>query len=414
MSIEATEAINATGAGLPYAGVPEQPPEAQSSVSRSLFRQAVADTLSNSFARAGLCWLLILAFFAVFAPFIANTHPIAMKVGGTWSSPLLKNLTPSDVLVLIAGCTAAFLVVSRRFSFGRLLLIELCVVIIATIPSSLLVRPPENVDYTQYRTWAAEGRIQRAIYTIIPYSPRDRLRDQPDARLAPPGRQHWLGTDTNGADLLSELIHASRIAISIGFLATGISVVLGVIAGGLMGYFAGLLDLLGMRFIEIFESIPRLFLLILVTAFAHQRNIYLMMIVIGLTGWTGYARFLRAEFFTLRKRDFVQAAVAAGLPERAVVFRHMLPNGLTPILVSTTFGVASAILYESTLSFLGLGLVDEASWGALLNQARAGGTGFIWWMASFPGLMIFLTVFAYNLVGEAVRDALDPRLQKRN
>ena len=181
-----------------------------------------------------------------------------------------------------------------------------------------------------------------------------------------------------------------------------------------MGYFAGPLDLLGMRFIEIYEAIPRLFLLIMVTAFVKQRNIYLMMVVIGLTGWTGYARFIRAEFFTLRKRDFVQAAIAAGLPRGTVVFRHMLPNGLTPILVNTTFGVASAILYESTLSFLGLGLVDEASWGALLNQARAAGTGFIWWLASFPGVMIFLAVFSYNLVGEAVRDALDPKLQKRD
>jgi peptide/nickel transport system permease protein len=166
--------------------------------------------------------------------------------------------------------------------------------------------------------------------------------------------------------------------------------------------------------IEIFEAVPRLFLLIAITAFRKERDIYLMMTVIGLTGWMSYARFLRAEFFTLRKLDFVQAAKAAGLPEWSILFRHMLPNGLTPILVTTTFGVASAILYESTLSFLGLGLVDQASWGALLNQARAGGTGFIWWIALFPGLAIFLTVFSYNLVGEAVRDALDPKLRKRD
>lgn len=413
MSIEAAEAVNSSG-GMPYSAPPEPSPARVPPPSRSLFRQAVSDTLSNGVARVGLAWLVILAFFAVFAPFIANTHPILLKMGGRWSSPLLKNLTPSDVLVLIAGCAAVILGISRRFSFGRVLLIVIALDLIAALPAALLVKPPENVDYTQYRRWSAEGKIQSALHTVIPFSPRDRLRDQPDARLSPPGAQHWLGTDTNGADLLSELIHASRIAISVGFLATGISVVLGIVVGGLMGYFAGPLDLFGMRFIEIFESIPRLFLLILVTAFVHQRNIYLMMTVIGLTGWTGYTRFLRAEFFTLRKQDFVQAAVAGGLPEWVVVFRHMLPNGLTPILVSTTFGVASAILYESTLSFLGLGLVDEASWGSLLNQARAGGAGFIWWIASFPGLMIFLTVFAYNLVGEAVRDALDPRLQKRS
>jgi peptide/nickel transport system permease protein len=154
-------------------------------------------------------------------------------------------------------------------------------------------------------------------------------------------------------------------------------------------------------------------LLIVINAAVQKRNIYLMMTVIGLTGWTSYARFLRAEFLTLRGRDFVQAAVAGGLPRRSILFRHMLPNGLTPVLVSTTFGVASAILYESVLSFLGLGLVDEPSWGGLLNQARAGGTGFIWWIATFPGLAIFLTVFSYNLIGESLRDALDPKLLKR-
>src|SRR5204863_4919723 len=131
----------------------------------------------------------------------------------------------------------------------------------------------------------------------------------------------------------------------------------------------------------------------------------------GLTTWTGDARFVRGEFFRLRKQDFVQAAQAAGLPRISIIFRHMLPNGITPVLVTTSFGVASAILYESTLSFLGLGLVDEPSWGQLLNQAVSEAGGFQWWLATFPGLAIFLTVFSYNLIGEALRDALDPRLR---
>jgi len=135
-----------------------------------------------------------------------------------------------------------------------------------------------------------------------------------------------------------------------------------------------------------------------------------MMAIIGLTSWTGNARFIRAEFLRLRKQDFVQAAIAAGLPLRSVLFRHMLPNGITPVLISASFGVASAILYESTLSFLGLGLVDEPSWGQLLNQALGVGGTFTWWIALYPGLAIFLTVFAYNLVGESLRDALDPKL----
>jgi peptide/nickel transport system permease protein len=383
--------------------------------SRSLVRQAVVDTVESRGARAGFVWLGLLAFFAVFAPFIANTHPIVMKIDGRWSSPLFRHLTASDVLILAAAVTTAALAIWRRFSFGRSVAIVLGVTLVLAWPCRVLVKPPANIDYTQYRH-PAIGRpsVESAVHTPIPYSPSDRLRDQPEARLQPPDHAHWFGTDISGADVLSNIVHASRIALSVGFIATSISVAIGIVIGGIMGYYAGKVDLFGMRMIEIFEAVPRLFLLIAITAFRKERDIYLMMTVIGLTGWMGYARFLRAEFFTLRKLDFVQAAKAAGLPEWSILFRHMLPNGVTPILVATTFGVASAILYESTLSFLGLGLVDQASWGALLNQARAGGTGFIWWIALFPGLAIFLTVFSYNMVGEAVRDALDPKLRKRD
>jgi peptide/nickel transport system permease protein len=205
------------------------------------------------------------------------------------------------------------------------------------------------------------------------------------------------------------MIHACRIAMSIGFIATGIGLVIGIIVGGLMGYFSGIVDLIGMRLVEIFSAIPTMFLLLALVA-TFGRNLYLMMVIIGLTGWVGDARFVRAEFLKLRNQDFVQAALAAGLPLHRVLFRHILPNALAPLLVSASFGVASAVLVESSLSFLGLGLVDEPSWGDLLNQAVSSGGGFVWWLAVFPGLAIFLTIFAYNLVGESLRDALDPRL----
>jgi peptide/nickel transport system permease protein len=165
-----------------------------------------------------------------------------------------------------------------------------------------------------------------------------------------------------------------------------------------------------MRLIEIFEAIPTLFLLIAFVAF-YGRNLYIIMAIIGITGWTDEARFIRAEFLRLRKQDFVHAAVASGLPLRSILFRHLLPNGISPILVTTSFGIASAILYESVLSFLGIGLVEEPSWGQMLNQARGVGGSFVWWIALYPGLAIFLTVFTYNLLGEALRDALDPKLR---
>ena len=165
------------------------------------------------------------------------------------------------------------------------------------------------------------------------------------------------------------------------------------------------------RLIEIFEAVPTLFLLLTFVAF-FGRSLYIMMVIIGITSWPGYARYVRAEFLRLRQQDFVQAAIAAGLPLNSILFRHMLPNGVGPVLVAASFGVASAILAEATLSFLGLGLVGDPSWGEMLNQAVQS-SSFNWWMAAFPGAAIFLTVFAYNLIGESLRDAIDPYLRKK-
>lgn len=220
-------------------------------------------------------------------------------------------------------------------------------------------------------------------------------------------RYHFMGTTSNGEDLTSRMIHGSRIALVIGFIATGIAVFIGIFIGGLLGYFAGWVDLIGLRLVEIFASIPVIMLLIMIVAF-YGRSLILMMIVLGLTGWVGYAYFVRAEFLKLRKMDYVMAARAAGTPLYLILFRHMLPNGVAPVLVGASFGIAGAIMTEATLSFLGLGLEKEPSWGQMLNQARQGGS-FSWWLAIFPGAAIFLTVFAYNLIGEALRDVIDPR-----
>jgi peptide/nickel transport system permease protein len=254
--------------------------------------------------------------------------------------------------------------------------------------------------------------VDYVLHAPIPFSPMDRLRDQPEKRFVAPSWEHVMGTEIDGADVFSRMIHASRIAMAVGFIATGIALVIGVFIGGMMGFFARWIDLLGMRLVEIFSAIPTIYLLLTFVAF-FERNIYLIMVIIGLTGWQGYALFTRAEFLKLRQQDFVQAAIAAGLPLRSVLFRHIMPNAITPVLVTASFGVASAILAEATLSFLGIGLVTEASWGKLLNQALSAGGAFSWWIAIYPGLAIFLTVFAYNMIGEAFRDALDPRILKR-
>lgn len=468
-------------------------------------------------AIAGLVWVALMVFGAVFAPFIANTHPYAMKKGGEWSFPLFAHLSVGDILLLIAtGLTvlvvawprlrlgARALVWAASFSIITLLLLwptglksfvveghtvwtgsysewqqydasqapevissggtvtfaevpELptgsiawwvtrwllllgwvivslglaaMVALKPMVPMALKItaliltlaiggifmfnpiNPPEATIYESYRN---ATDIESAWYAPVPYSPDDRLRDQPELRLTEPTYEHLMGVTNYGSDLFANMLYATRIALTIGFISTGIAIAIGIFIGGLMGYFSGIFDLLGMRLVEIFSAVPTLFLLLAFVAAIPLEwkpyMLYAIMVIIGLTGWVGYAVFIRAEFLKLRKQEFVLAAQALGLPLWSILFRHMLPNGVAPVLVSASFGVAGAILAESTLSFLGIGLVAEASWGKLLNQALGVGGTFHWWIAFYPGLAIFLTVFAYNLVGEALRDAIDPKLQ---
>lgn len=363
-------------------------------------------------ARLGLAWIGLMTMLAVLGPLIANSHPLLMqRADGRWSSPLLRHLSVVDVTLLVGLLSAVALLPWRRIALRRRARAWLGVLAITVVLAAAFVRPPEAVVYARYREGLADGSIRLAIHAPIAYSPTDRLRDQGDSRLAAPNPGHWLGTTAEGEDLLSRMIHASRIALAIGFIATGIAVGVGVVVGGFMGYFSGIVDLIGMRVVEVFSAIPTIFLLIAIVAF-YGRSLYLMMVILGLTGWVGYALFVRAEFLRLREQDFVHAARACGLPLWSILFRHMLPNGITPVLVSASFGVAGAILTESTLSFLGLGLVEEPSWGQMLNQARSAGGNLYWWLALFPGMAIFLTVFAYNLVGEALRDAIDPHTSR--
>ena len=365
-------------------------------------------------ARVGALWIGVLIVAACFAPFLANTHPLLMRADGALRSPALQYLGTADVVLLCVFAAAVALLFARRG-----LRASVAALLVALAGSALLgaalTDPPVLTVYEQYREAEGAGEIEWVVHAPIPYSPKDYLRDAGDTGLegplaAPDGRIHWFGTDENGADVLSRMIHASRIALGIGLVATGIAMLIGIAVGGLMGWFSGVVDLAGMRLVEIFEAVPTLFLLLTFVAF-FGRSLYLMMVIIGLTGWTGYARFVRAEFLRLREQDYVQAAVACGLPLHSILFRHMLPNGVAPILVAASFGIASAILAEAMLSFLGLGLVDDPSWGQMLNQAVQSST-FNWWMAVFPGGAIFLTVFAYNLIGEALRDAIDPYLSQ--
>ncbi len=405
----ATAAAAAAAAAVPldmHPVPPSVPPRGA-----TLVGQVLGKTMARRSAKLAVAWIACLALLAVFAPFLANSNPYLVRLDRHWSSPLLASLTWVDLTLLGAACGCVVLYRARSVTVGAKA--GTFVLVVLTLAGfTRFVRPGQsNVTWERYRVAAAAGRVSFVLNAPVPFSPSDYLSEQTAANDRPPGGGHWMGTEDFGGDVLSRLLHACRTAMSLGLYATGIAILIGLTIGGTMGYFAGPVDLIGMRLIEIFEAIPTLFLMLtLVALFPSETYRFpMLMAVIGVTGWTGYARYVRAEFLRLRTADFVHAAVAAGLPTRAVIFRHILPNGITPVVITASFGVAGAVIAESTLSYLGLGTVDQPSWGGLLAQSLGAGGQFLWWLAVFPGVAIFLTVLAYNLLGEALADALDPK-----
>ena len=506
-------------------GPPPRPPEVVTGVqlmqgvyhvpAKGFWADAWENVLKRRGAVAGLVWIGIVAFFACYAPLIANGHPYILRELGPdgtvvgVSSPLYRYLTAGDkllaigglagvvwvfaplriprstrlLMLVLAGAQAALTVVlvrlfavqmsqpgagewlrslrggvwtpwlvSGAFALGAALLfafvrsterVTLRLSVVAAVAAvttwaaatSWFV-PPQVFNY---RDREAAGEIT-AVYAPIPWSPnqRDTRLDLVDpgftraqglagiknaaalkAKADHPANaerspRYILGTDSLGQDILSQMLHACRLSISIGLVSTGIAVLIGVTLGALMGYFGGAVDTILFRVVEVFMAVPVLFLLVVAAGVlpSELRSTYVIMAIIGCFTWTGFARFTRAEFLKLRNQDFVQSAMAAGLPLRSVMFRHMLPNGVTPVLVDASFAMASAILFEAILSYLGLGPPDQASWGRLLSEATTQIGRFVPHLAIAPGAAIFLTVLSFTLINEALRDAIDPKLKK--
>ena len=238
--------------------------------------------------------------------------------------------------------------------------------------------------------------------------PKNPIAQDLTMRLQAPSLQHWMGTDDLGRDVFARLLIGTRISLSVGFVAVGIALVVGTCLGLLAGFFGGRLDTLIMRLVDVMLSIPTLFLILAVLAFLGP-NIYNVMIIIGLTSWPGLARLVRGECLSVREREYVQAARLAGVSTPRLLFVHILPNVVAPILVSATLGVGGAILTESALSFLGLGVQPPMpSWGNILSIGRDY-LHIAWWLSLFPACAILFTVLAFNLLGEGLRDVLDPR-----
>jgi peptide/nickel transport system permease protein len=358
----------------------------------------------DSFAFTGVCIVGVLFVLAALAPLLANSHAIVRVADGRLSFPVFQSLEAIEWRFLIYVSFAGLAYFFRRSLFGdakRGVVILLAAV--AVVEIALAVSHPFN-DPSNDRDRPASFKIMPPI----PYSAVETSADQ----LVPPSWKHPCGTDSTGRDIAARMLHGARTSLAIGFISQLIALCVGVPIGGIAGYYRGWIDIVICRFIEVMECFPTFLLVLVIIGLSDsQNNMIVIMSVIGLRGWIGTARLIRGEFLRLAGQPFTQAAQALGAGDFRIIVRHLLPNSLGPVLVTATFGVASAILIESSLSFLGFGMqAPTPSWGDLLSEARKY-IDFAWWLAFFPGVAILVTIMSYNFVGEGLRDAVDPRLR---
>lgn len=227
--------------------------------------------------------------------------------------------------------------------------------------------------------------------------------------LLPPSLKHPFGTDALGRDVFTRVLYGGRVSLLVGFVAEGIAILIGIVIGSISGYFSGRIDNILMRFVDIMLCFPVFFLILSVVAYVDP-TIWNIMLIIGLTGWMPVARLVRAEFLSLKEREFVLYEKVIGVDNLTIIFKHMLPNALNPVIVSAAFGIAGAILLETSLSFLGLGVQPPTpSWGNILTSGKDM-LGVAWWVSFFPGIFILISVLCYNLIGEGLKDALNPKI----
>jgi len=385
----------------------------------------------NRIALGSLFAIFGLIILGAIAPLLASNQPFVWDLDGVctypWFTGLFNRLVyenPVDIffnLLLVAGppLGGLWLLRVRRLQGGSLSKRARrrqmrreggWLIVVFLLIYAAMIALPQQSAYTPYpklmdRIEARGGSVVSAVFPPLDFG----FRDTGFRPLASPSTEHLLGVDNSGRDVLVRLLYGIRVSLTIGVVAVGIYVTIGIILGASAGFFGGRVDLGIQRLIEIFMCMPVLFVIITLIAFLDQASIFHIMVLIGLLRWTGVARLTRGEFLRLRNEDFVTAAEALGYRRRTIIFKQILPNALGPVLVAAAFGVAAAILLESTLSFLGLGDVSAPSWGQTLKEGYSSGK---WHLILSPGFAIFFTVSVLNLVGEGLRDALDPKLRQ--
>jgi peptide/nickel transport system permease protein len=382
----------------------------------------------NRLAVFGMRCVGVLVALAVYAPLLSLDVPLVWRDASGWQLPFLPTLfnrlvfeNGVDVffnLALVASPLygAAWWLLRRRMPRVRLALriglVQLALFAVLLVPR---LGPLENplhasrpLGHWQEHLAAAQASGE-PVFALFPLRRFHYRTTDPARAVLPPSAEHWLGTDEVGRDVFARMLYGTRISLTIGVVAVAIYVSIGVVLGSLAGYFGGWVDDVVSRLIEVMICFPPFILILSLAALVERRSIFMIMAIIGITSWTGVARLVRAEFLRHRRLEYATAAEALGIPRRRIIFAHILPNAIAPVLVSATFGVASAILVESGLAFLGLGDVSVPSWGETLNAGRL---EWKMWLILAPGVAIFFVVSVLNLVGEGLRDALDPKLRK--
>ncbi len=384
----------------------------------------------NRISYFSLYALGFLFLLAIFAPALSSSHPFIWDGPDGVQFPWFEGLfnrnyyeNPVDTffnLVMVFGLPllGVWLLVVKRLGKTmpqkrprrrRMLRAGQALLALFAVTYVGMLAMPYEAEYVSYPRLQAEaeeaGTPIAATYPLFKFDARQTTFPS----LEPPSREHVLGVDRSKRDVAVRILFGTRVSLTIGFIAVGIYVTIGILLGATAGFFGGRIDLIIQRLIEITMALPSFFLILTLIAFLEEPKIFHIMIMIGVIRWTGVARLIRGEFLRLRNLDFVTAAVSLGYSRRRIIFEQILPNALGPVLVAATFGVASAILLESTLSFLGLGDLSAPSWGQTLDEGYKSGA---WHLILAPGFAIFITVSLLNLVGEGLRDALDPKLRK--
>jgi len=383
-----------------------------------------------------MVWV-VLGFFgvAIFAPVIASNQPYWFRdpegLRFPWLVSLLNPPTAIDfifnvALLIIPAWAALSVLLNRRLvrsgapSRVRILRIVafFFVLLVVAVPFFSIARPSDRYFARDFKRDQALGR-GRGVYTLIPYGPMEQDLDiifkRPlykktgEIHRYRENQTHWMGTDDSGRDVFTRILYGTRISMTIGVVAVSIYVTIGIFIGALAGYFGGRVDMIISRIIEIVMLFPSLFLILTIVALIGP-SIYVIMVVIGVTSWPTIARLIRGEFLRQRSIDYVAAARSLGANDLRIMFRHILPNALSPVFVAIPFGIVGAIIIEATLSVLGFGVRPPApSWGSILLIATSNYEK--WWLTVFAGSSIFITVTVFNVLGNGLRDALDPRLK---